>query len=59
MKAAELRLMHLSWTSSVLAVKVMLAVVWISLWLWVGVGDVWDVGVVGLLQVLVARLTIL
>ena len=46
------------------AVQVVLAVVaavvmGISLWLWVGVGDVWDVGVVRLLQVLVAGLTIL
>ena len=46
------------------SVKVVLAVVaaqvmGISLWLWVGVGDVWDVGVVRLLQVLVAGLTIL
>ena len=54
MEAAELRLMYLSWTSSVLAVKVVLSVaaaqvVAITLRLWVGVGDVWDVGVVGLL----------
>ena len=46
------------------SVKVVLAmvaaqVVGISLRLWVGVGDVWDVGVGGLLQVLVAGLTIL
>ena len=46
------------------SVKVVLAVVatqvvGISLWLWVGVGDVWDVRVVGLLKVLVAGLPIL
>ena len=46
------------------SVKVVLAVVatqvvGISLWLWIGVGDVWDVRVVGLLQVLVAGLAIL
>ena len=56
LKAAELRLMHLSWASSILPMEVVVdvvaaLVVGISLLLWVRVvGDVRDVGVAGLLK---------